>query len=65
MSREMIYRMVFEEIKERYTSIIDDLGIEIDLTEAFEKIRSALIHSSGRDYVASRGEYLNSMILAK
>ena len=56
---------VFEEIKERYTSIIEDLGIEIDLTEAFEKIRSSLIHSSGRDYVASRGEYLNSMILAK
>ena len=56
---------VFEEIKERYTSIIDDLGIEIDLTEAFEKIRSSLLHSSGRDYVASRGEYLNSMILAK
>ncbi len=56
---------VFDEIKERYNSIIRDLGMEIDLTEAFEKIRSSLLHSSGRDYVASRGEYLNSMILAK
>lgn len=56
---------VFEEIKERYNSIIDELNIDIDLTEAYEKIRTSLLHSSGRDYVASRGEYLNSMILAK
>lgn len=56
---------VFEEIKDRYDSIINDLGIEIDLTEAYEKIKTSLLHSSGRDYVASRGEYLNSMILAK
>lgn len=56
---------VFEEIKSRYNDIIADLGIELDLTEAFEKIRMSLLHSSGRDYIASRGEYLNAMILAK
>ena len=31
----------------------------------FEKIRHSFIHNSGRDYIASRGEYLNAMILAK
>ena len=56
---------VFEEIKSRYNDIIRDLGIELDLTESFEKIRMSLLHSSGRDYIASRGEYLNAMILAK
>lgn len=56
---------VFEEIKSRYNDIISELGIELDLTEAFEKIRMSLLHSSGRDYIASRGEYLNAMILAK
>ncbi len=56
---------VFDEIKSRYNDIIRDLGIELDLTEAFEKIRMSLLHSSGRDYIASRGEYLNAMILAK
>ena len=56
---------VFEEIKSRYIDIIADLGIDLDLTEVFEKIKLAVLHSSGRDYVASRGEYLNAMILAK
>lgn len=56
---------VFEEVKERYNSIISDLGIDIDLAEYFEKIKASLLHSSGRDYVASRGEYLNAMIFAK
>ena len=56
---------VFEEVKARYNDIITDLGIDLDLTEAFEKIRNSLLHNSGRDYIASRGEYLNAMILAK
>lgn len=56
---------VFEEIKGRYNSIINDLGIDIDLTEYYEKIKTSLLHSTGRDYIASRGEYLNAMILAK
>ena len=56
---------VFEEIKSRYNSIIEELNIDLDLSEIFEKIRMSLLHSSGRDYIASRGEYLSAMILAK
>ena len=56
---------IFEKIKQRYIDIINDLGIDLDLTETFEKIKSSIAHNAGRDYVASRGEYLNAMILAK
>ena len=56
---------VFNEIKQRYNDIIRDLGLDLDLTEYYEKIRMSLIHNSGRDYIASRGEYLNALILAK
>ena len=56
---------VFDEVKSRYNDIIRDLGIDLDLSEQFEKIRNSLLHNSGRDYIASRGEYLNAMILAK
>ena len=55
----------YENIKERYNSIIRELGISLDLSGEFEYIKNAILHSSGRDYAASRGEYLNGMILAK
>ena len=41
------------------------MGIELDLSETFGKIKNSVVHNSGRDYVASRGEYLNALILAK
>ncbi len=56
---------VFDQLKARYNDIICELGIELDLTEVFDKIRMSLINHSGRDYIASRGEYLSAMILAK
>ena len=56
---------VFEELMSRYNTIISDLELELDLTEVFQKIRMSLLHNSGKDYIASRGEYLNAMILAK
>ena len=55
----------FEEIKDRYNQIIRELDLDLDLTDVFEKIRHSFLHNSGRDYIASRGEYLNAMILAK
>ena len=56
---------IFNQITKRYDEIIKDLGIDLDLSEKYEKIKHSFIHSAGRDYVASRGEYLNAMILAK
>lgn len=56
---------IFRAIKDRYNGIIAELGIDLDLSEVYEKIRLSFLHNSGRDYVASRGEYLNAMILAK
>lgn len=56
---------LFDAIKDRYDTIIKDLGIDLDLTEVYDKIKHSFIHNSGRDYIASRGEYLNAMILAK
>ena len=55
----------FEEVANRYRSIIADLGLDMSLEREFDRIKSALIHHAGRDYAASRGEYLNGMILAK
>ena len=55
----------YNNIVKRYTSIIKGLGIDWDITGELEYIKNAMMARSGRDYAASRGEYLNSMILAK
>ena len=55
----------FAQIEARYNGIIADLGLDFSLDREFKKIRMAIEHHAGKDYVASRGEYLNSMILAK
>ncbi len=55
----------FSDIRARYNAIIAELGLDLDLCEEFDYIESALRHHPGRDYAASRGEYLNGIILAK
>lgn len=57
--------VLFEEITGRYQEIADGLGIEISMEAEFARIKNALYGMAGRDYAASRGEYLNSMLLAK
>ena len=56
---------VFSRVTARYTDIIEGLGLDLDLTEEFAQIKGAITHHAGRDYAASRGEYLNGVILAK
>lgn len=56
---------VFDKIIDRYNGIIKDLELDFSLDEEFQKIKMSILHHAGSDYVASRGEYLNSMILAK
>ena len=55
----------YAKIVARYTSIIEELGLDFDMSGEFEYVKNAMLHSAGRDYVASRGEYLNGIILAK
>lgn len=54
----------FNAIEERYNSIISELNIDISLAKDYETIKNAFAHTAGRDYAASRGEYLNSKVLS-
>ncbi len=51
-------------IAQRYQEIIDGLGLEVSLEEEFAKIKTAFEEHVGSDYAASRGEYLNGIIMA-
>ncbi len=58
------FEELLAKIKERYDGIISELGIDIELDHDFDKIKASFTNMAGRDYAASRGEYLNSKILA-
>lgn len=52
-------------IKERYQEIIDGLKLKLSLDDEFKTIEKNFKDKSGKDYAASRGEYLNGIIMAK
>lgn len=52
-------------IKDRYNEIIKGLGLKITLDEQFETIKKNFAARVGKDYAASRGEYLNGIIMAE
>ena len=55
----------FNKIRERFSEIVKELNIDIDLGSIFESINKEIQLGAGEDYAASRGEYLNGRILAK
>ena len=54
----------FELIKNRYREIIRELGLSVSLEAEFEAIEEHLRTAPDSDYIASRGEYLNGILLA-
>lgn len=59
------FDLAFEAIEERFNGIIKELGLDLSLDDEFASIKNAFAHRAGRDYAASRGEYLNSIVLAR
>ncbi|HPJ03053.1 MAG TPA: aspartate kinase [Candidatus Limiplasma sp.] len=56
---------LFARIRERYSSIADALHVDVDLDTEFARIRSDIAGGANCDYCASRGEYLNGLLLSK
>ncbi|MCL2071417.1 MAG: aspartate kinase [Oscillospiraceae bacterium] len=54
----------FMPIAARFNGIIADLGLELSLENEYKKIIADFRKRVGDDYAASRGEYLNGIILA-
>ena len=58
------FRVPLMKIKERYDSIINGLNLKLSLESEFQKISENFKNKAGVDYAASRGEYLNGIIMA-
>ncbi|MBR6315424.1 MAG: aspartate kinase [Lachnospiraceae bacterium] len=53
-----------EAIKARYQEIIDGLKLKVSLDDEFAQIKKNFAAKVGADYAASRGEYLNGILMA-
>lgn len=62
--KEKKFTDIMDTIQNRFQEIVDELGLSLCLDKEFEIIRENFGRKIGRDYAASRGEYLNGIILA-
>ncbi len=54
----------FDRIRERYHGIAQELGLNVDLDVYLDEVCKRIQLGAGADYAASRGEYLNGILLA-
>ena len=52
------------EIRARYEEMIEGLSLPLSLEEEFVTMKRLFAERAGRDYAASRGEYLNGIVMA-
>ncbi len=62
--KEQDFSEALAAIRERYQEIIDGLGLSLSLAEEFQTIEKNFREKAGSNYAASRGEYLNGIIMA-
>ncbi len=55
---------IFKLIADRYTQIARDLKVKLDLEPELAAIKKTIAGGGSSDYTASRGEYLNGLIVA-
>ncbi len=58
------WRETFDKVAARYLEIAEELCLTLDLPAALDEVCEAIAGGAGRDFCASRGEYLNGMLLA-
>lgn len=55
---------MLKQIKARYNEIIGGLNLKLSLDKEFETIAENFKNKAGSDYAASRGEYLNGIVMS-
>ena len=60
----MDFSDVLAEIKERFYEIIKGLNLDLSLEEEFKQIEADFKAQAGKEYAASRGEFLNGKVMA-
>lgn len=58
------HKKVFAKICKRYIEIRDALGLSIKIEDYLSQVEQDILEGESSDYTASRGEYLNGLLLA-
>lgn len=58
------FKKALAAIADRYKEIINGLKLDLSLNDEFKTIEKNFKEKAGKDYAASRGEYLNGIIMA-
>ncbi|MBQ8537388.1 MAG: aspartate kinase, partial [Clostridia bacterium] len=58
------YQEVFDKIAARYMDIAEELSLTVDVGAQLDDINEKIAAGASADYAASRGEYLNGLLLA-
>lgn len=59
------FEKILDEIRGRFRDIILGLDIDFPLNQEFDILKERIVRKPNRAYIASRGEYFNSKILAE
>ncbi len=58
------FKETFEKIRVRFMNIQTEIGKELGVKEELDEVENAILKGAGRDYAASRGEFLAAKIMA-
>ncbi len=61
---KVAFAETFGKIRNRFLSIETEVGKTLGMQEALDEVENAILQGAGRDYCASRGEYLAAKIMA-
>lgn len=59
------FDQVFDIIYDRYVEIVKELELDFDIKPYLDEIKSKMTKNISIDYLVSRGEYLNALIMAR
>jgi len=65
VKKSLPFDELFKLIQERYIVLCSELKLAIDLPRNLSELKEEIVNGASEDYVASRGEYLNGLILAE
>ncbi len=58
------FKETFDKIRVRFTNIEAEIGKDLNIKAGLDEAENAILNGAGRDYAASRGEFLAAKIMA-